>query len=316
MSLRNRDDTGRLYGYADVGRMGLGHGLLAWARCVVWADRQGVPVIAPRWLRLRIGPYLRSERDKRFYARLFRVSRKQVGGMHRLFLLSTAHQLTAETEMPPSDYKPFRNTVVVFTNLITGNERTFFHEIVGCNKLVREALIDMTRPRFLPSPLDQPHVAIHVRGGDFQNPRDISVLKSGRHNQRLPITWYVDMLTGLRHRLGHDLPAILYSDCPDDELEPLLVLRDVRRSRYREAITDMLAMSQASVMISSGSGFSRWASYLGQVPRLCFPGQRVIRTLGPLSNGPELEPECGVATEIPEGFMLYARQRVKHSTNA
>ncbi len=28
--------AGALYGYADVGRFGLGHGLLAWGRCVVW----------------------------------------------------------------------------------------------------------------------------------------------------------------------------------------------------------------------------------------------------------------------------------------
>lgn len=292
---------GKLYGYADVGRMGLGHGLLAWGRCVVWCHEQRVPVIAPQWLRPRIGPYLRRERDKRFYYRLFHTGR-QVGGMRRLRLLASAQRLAAETELPPPDFQPEQDTIVVFTNLISGNERTYYHEISGHSQIVREALIDMTRPRFRPTLIREPHIAIHIRGGDFATPGDLSMLKSGRHNQRLPMTWYGDMLDGLRQRLGDELPAIIYSDCPDAELSPLLKLQGVRRSRCNEAITDMLAMSEATVLISSGSGFSRWGSYLGQVPRLCFPGQRVVRTLGPVAGGVDLEPECEVGDDTLETF--------------
>ena len=166
----------------------------------------------------------------------------------------------------------------------------------------------MTRPRFIPPPPREPQIAIHVRGGDFSSPGSIDVLKSGRHNHRLPITWYIEMLTGLRKMLDVEMPGVVYSDCMDGELAQLLTLARVTRSPYREAITDMLAMSDARVLISSGSGFSRWGSYLGQVPRLCFPGQRTVRTLQ-ASGAIDLEPECETAADIGAAFCQCIIQR-------
>ena len=258
--------AGALFGYANVGRFGLGHSLLAWARCVVWCHDLSVPVIAPCWLRLRVGPYIRRERDKRFYWRLFQAGRQSEDCASEL--LATADRLSAEAELPETAFRPTKNTVVVFTNAFADNERKHFHEIVGKSAVVREALIDVTRPRFFPHSSREPHIAIHVRGGDFTFPASIGTIKAGRQNVRLHIVWYVEMLIGLRQRLRSDLPAIVYSDCPDAELAPLLALPHVERSRYKEAITDLFAISLASVLISSGSGFSRWGSYLGQVPRL------------------------------------------------
>ncbi len=304
--------VGKLYGYADVGRFGLGHGLLAWGRCVVWCHDRGEPVIAPRWLRLRVGPYLRRERDKRFYFRPFRTGR-QVGGLRRARLLALAQKLSAETELPEAGWVPARDTVVVFRNSPADNERKHFHEIVGASAVVREALCEMTRPRFIPPPPREPQIAIHVRGGDFSSPGSIDVLKSGRHNHRLPITWYIEMLTGLRKMLDVEMPGVVYSDCMDGELAQLLTLARVTRSPYREAITDMLAMSDARVLISSGSGFSRWGSYLGQVPRLCFPGQRTVRTLQ-ASGAIDLEPECETAADIGAAFCQCIIQRASPET--
>ena len=35
----------------------------------------------------------------------------------------------------------------------------------------------------------------------------------------------------------------------------------------------MLALSNAKVLVSSASTFSMWASFLGQIPTIWFPGQ-------------------------------------------
>ncbi|NOX41797.1 MAG: hypothetical protein GXP05_15240 [Alphaproteobacteria bacterium] len=251
---------------------------------------------------------LPAARTRQAYYRLFRTGR-QVGRLRRLRLLASAPRLAAETELPPPDFSPEHETVVVFRNLVSGNERTYFCEIVGHSEIVRKSLIDMTRPKYRPALPTHPHIAIHVRGGDFSQPSSLEEIKSGRHNLQIPADWYVKMLKGLRKRLGDTLPAIVYSDFADEELVPLLSLLHVKRSPYREAISDMLAMSQANAIISSGSGFSRWASYLGQVPRLCFPGQRTVRTLGPVVDGTDMEPECEVAGEIPEGFYSHVLSR-------
>ena len=224
-------------------------------------------------------------------------------------MLATARRLDANEERSQPGEQPQSETIVVFRNANSGNERKFFHEIVGKSEVVRAALRDMTRPRFLPQPTGRPHIAIHVRGGDFQSSIDTSIVKGGRHNLRLSIEWYVDILTGLRERLGEPLSATLYSECADAELAPLLTQSAIERSSHKDAITDMLAMSEASALISSGLGFSRWGSYLGQVPRLCFPGQGTIRTLDPVMDGLDLEPECEVADEIPAQFSCHIMLR-------
>lgn len=300
----------RCYGYADVGRYGLGHGLLAWARCVVWCHDHDAKVLAPRWLRLRIGPLLRRERDKRFYAKLF-VRGEQLGPFERTWLLLTRPRRNVLDLAPQERASLADGTVVVFRNRVTGNEAAHFHEIVGRQQLVKARLKAMTRSRFHPIQLGQPHLALHVRGGDFVRPSSMDALQLGQQNQRLPVSWFADMVSGVRRRLGVQLPAIVYSDCPDNEIAALLKLPQVSRSSYLESVTDMLAMSEATVQISSGSGFSRWGAYLGDVPRICFPGQRHVRVLRHGPEGmPDREPEAMLADDLPESFIDHVRERV------
>jgi hypothetical protein len=300
----------RYYGYADVGRYGLGHGLLAWARCVVWCHDHDAEVLAPRWLRLRIGPLLRRERDKRFYAKLF-VRGEQLGAFQRTWLLLTRPRRNV-VDLAPQEWASLPDgTVLVFKNRVKGNEATHFHEIVGRQQLVSARLKAMTRTRFHPRQLGHPHVALHVRGGDFVQPSSVATLQLGQANHRLPVSWFADMVTGVRRRLGVELPAVVYSDCPDDELAALLKLPQVSRSRYFESVTDMLAMREATVQISSGSGFSRLGAYLGDVPRICFPGQRHVRVLRSSPEGvPDREPEALLADDLPDGFIAHIHERV------
>jgi hypothetical protein len=303
-----------VYAMAVTGRFGLGHGMLSWARSVVWAKLQGVDVIAPNWLQLRIGPYLRNERDKRFYFKLFQ-SGTQIGGARRLYLLGTAKRVRIEdlTESEFAQWQKSREAVIVmFHNVNANNEATYFHEIVGHARLVQQSLLEMTRPRYRPSAAEIPHIGVHIRGGDFGKPASAEELRSGKHNMRLPVEWYVEMITALREGAGYTSPVTVYSDCRDDEIEPVLLLANVTRSRYRESVTDMLAMSDASVLISSGSGFSRWGSYLGQVPRICFPGQRGIRVLDPDGEN-EFEPEVLRAEEISAAFISHTREKLSGS---
>jgi hypothetical protein len=294
----------QLYSYPVVGRFGLGHSLLAWARCVVWSADHGAQRIAPQWLQPRIGPYLRREIDKRFYHGLFR-SGSQIGGSKRLFLLATAKKVKIENWQMAHDF--IGPTIVVFENLKTKNEATFLKDILGRSVMVRDALVDMTRPKALPPVTPFAHLAIHVRGGDFTVVKDKALYSTGVHNLRLPSYWYVSMLSELRKNLGFNLPAIIYSDCSDFELRELMSMENVKRAKKAGAVTDMLAMASAPVMISSGSGFSRWGSYLGQVPRICFPGQRAYRVLEP-NIGVELEPEC--ESSIPQSFISHIKSSI------
>ena len=301
--------TKRLYGYADVGRFGLGHGMLAWARCIVWCKDSGATPLSPRWARLRIGPILRNERDKRFYFKLFQRG-DQRSAILRVALLATRPKFAADDVMAVNPLLPSSGSIVLFTNVISGNEQKYFHQIIDRQDVVRSALITMTRPRYRPATIGYNHIAIHVRGGDFGQPSDVNTLTSGTHNQRLPITWFATMLEGVRARLGHNIPAVIYSDCSDDEIAGLMAMSAVTRSCHKESVTDMLAMSEANVIISSGSGFSRWGAYLGKAPRICFPGQRHIRVFGDKTQPTDLEPEAMTADDLAQDFINLCRDRL------
>lgn len=57
-----------LYAYPDVGRAGLCNMLFPWARAVLFSHTWQCPMIAPQWTNyFRLGPWLRRERDKRYY---------------------------------------------------------------------------------------------------------------------------------------------------------------------------------------------------------------------------------------------------------
>jgi hypothetical protein len=68
----------------------------------------------------------------------------------------------------------------------------------------------------------------------------------------------------------------------------------------RAAITDLLALSQAKVLVGSGSGFSMWAAFLGQMPSVWHPGQRLDRLLDGHSKEVDLlEVEWSVGSPLP-----------------
>ncbi len=264
-----------LYGYPDVGRTGLGHGLLAWARCAIWCRDTGATMLAPRWLRPRIGPYLRRERDKRNYFLLFHKG-KYVGEPHRSWILLTASRLYAELDLPEPGFTTSRPTVVVFRNAIANNEQKMFHLVAKDGPFLREQLMRMTKPSYLPKPAKEPFIAVHVRMGDFSH-ATVEQLKAGATNARIPVEWYVSIVQRLRSALGIQIPLVVFSDGTDEALRPLLKLPNVMRAPHQSAITDLLSISQAELLVASGSGFSRWGAFLGSVPRVSFPGQSHIQ---------------------------------------
>jgi hypothetical protein len=295
----------RWLAYASVGRFGLGHSMLAWARAAVWCRPAGVPMLAPQWLQPRLGPYLRGERDKREYFRLFN-SDGYVTGLTRLYHLAATPRLAAEKGLPDPAKAPAQTTLVTFTNPMSANFQTYFRNIVGHHDLVRRELVRMTRPRYRPAPPACPHIAIHIRLGDFTANVDLGRVREGVNSARLPNQWYCDMLTGMRARSGAALPALVYSDGSDEEIADVLTMPGVSRAPDGAAVTDMLSMAQATVLLSSSSGFPVWSSYLGQVPRLSFPGQRKERVIVN-GGGFDAEPECETPDEIPDGWLGYMR---------
>jgi hypothetical protein len=140
-------------------------------------------------------------------------------------------------------------------------------------------------------------VAVHVRFGDFLPVNEADSLGGGA-NRRQPLSWYVDAVKTLQADLGPAWRFHVFSDARDAELVDLLILPGVQRMPIVSAAHDLLLMARHRILVASGSTFSMWASFLGQVPTLWYPGQNkftLLRTKGmerDFWNGEELGAFC------------------------
>jgi hypothetical protein len=264
----------RFFIQPQLPRAGLGNMLLVWARAVLFAELNSLPVLAPNWQQFRIGPYLRGERDRRDYWFLF----------HRRNYLSIWNETFATCSMPERHYNPHPisidlsafqkdrlNHLFIFNSVPHWSD--YFEYLRDFQPLIQQKLLGDIRSSVLKKieKLPRPQIGIHLRMSDFkiiQNREEFSKLGS----VRTPIDWFIQVLNCIRSQVGYDVPATIFSDGHDHELEDLLRLPAIYRPPSNHALSDLLTLSKSRVLIaSSGSTFSGWASYLGQCPTIWHP---------------------------------------------
>jgi hypothetical protein len=117
-------------------------------------------------------------------------------------------------------------------------------------------------------------IGVNVRcGNDFREARtDADYTNSGA--VKTPVPWFVTALKALRDMAGSPVPAVVVSDGTRDQLRDLLALPHVHFARPGCAISDLLTLAHAKVLIGSGgSSFSAWASFLSGATTISHPGQ-------------------------------------------
>ncbi len=268
-----------------VGGAGLGNLLFAYGRALQYAKKNGCRVIWPTWPSLKIGPWIRHERDKRSYIGLFSNRDGSVGGLKKVWVLLTKKKISEEQ----ADICPDKG-VVVFEKFIGS-----FAPIREAHTDLREALKTNMRNKVAWDWDASGAVALHVRLGDFGKATE-QELKAGKHDSRLPIEWYVNMLQQVREICGRAVPAYVFSDGTDEELAPLLALEGVERKTFGNAINDIVALSKAPLFIASGSSFSMWARYLGRHNTICYTNQIKEQILTENDAAFEIEVEDTIPT--------------------
>jgi hypothetical protein len=80
------------------------------------------------------------------------------------------------------------------------------------------------------------------------------------------MSWYVNLIMALRRRYA-DKEIHIFSDGEESALRPLLA---TGATLYRSGsdMTDLLAMSGASILVGANSTYSRWAAFLGNMPSI------------------------------------------------
>lgn len=252
-----------------LGGGGLGNILFPFARCALASKRMNLKRINPSWSALHVGPFLRGERDSRFYGNLF-SNTFGISGVRKSMIMRLG-QWVREKDISDLEIrlKSVRPKVVVFEGL--GN---LFNDILRDHRQILGEILAISLPENTAhlTEFDGRGIGVHVRMGDFgRAPVDGARLEM-HSNRRVPLEWYVAMIRAIRAHACWDLPVHLFSDGHDDELREVLSLPNVNRRVFNSSLADLLALSRCGLLIgSSGSTFSMWASYFGRMPVIWYP---------------------------------------------
>lgn len=286
-----------------LGGPGLGNLLLTWARCHVKAARWGEPVLRPTWAQLKAGPLWRRERDLRWYGHLFGDSAHEMCGWQRAAVLMRARRVDEACGARPAAVAGDRPVVVEVRGL-----DGLFDELIGHHELIVQRLGATVKPQMLSHSVHRPDaIAVHVRLGDFSAPvGPTDMAAPGPSNTRQSLSWYRDAVLRIRAELGAGVPVLLFSDGHDHELHTLSQLPGVERVPSRDALSDLLGMSACAALVASGSTYSMWASFLGQMPTLWPPGQQRRA----LTAHPDAEAEYAGGS-LPSAFVAHLAARLR-----
>lgn len=213
---------------------GLCNMLFPWARAVAWCHESGAEMVAPKWTDwFRLGPWLRGDRDKRYYLHLF----TNTGYRHRLFGVRTHGSRVKRFE---------------------GMEG-FFDKFICHQEFIRKELLRITNPLILDDIKSLnlgDFIGVHIRRGDFK-----------RIGQSVSDDWYVRAIKEAIALVG-SLPIKIFSD---EDAQALVGITEgfpnICIMPPRSALQDLILLSRSKVLVcTANSSFSMWAVFLGQMP--------------------------------------------------
>lgn len=252
--------------------LGLGNLLIPWARYSIFSEKYGLKKIAPTWTQLRLGTIVRRESDLKDYSNLFSNSEDEIGGFQRILLLTHLNRVPEYKLNYILNQNFHIPKLVIFKGM---NIHKPFEDIEKYHSLIRKLLLNISLTQHLTA-LSFPFkksISVHIRLGDFSSTSDSSILFSGMPNYRIPLQWYINQISQIRTFIGTDVPVYVFSDGNNSELSNLMRLKNISRLNFGSSLADMLALSNANVLITSGSTFSMWGSFLGRMPVVWHKGQ-------------------------------------------
>ncbi len=250
--------------FVRIGGAGLGNLLFTYSRALIYANENCYKLIWPTWPSFKIGPYLRRELDKRFYGDLFVNNSGYVDGIEKFKILAFNKKINQDDVESVKD-----NDVVIFDKF-----KMNFEGIKKYRDVIRDDLIkNLSEKNKKALDFDFTNsISVHIRLGDFGAP-SVDKLKRGCNNTSIPIEWYVKVILQIRKIIGRDIKVYVFSDGSDEQLDDVLKLINVEKITFGTSIADIIALSRSNLFIASGSSFSMWARFLGNLSTITYTNQ-------------------------------------------
>jgi hypothetical protein len=299
-----------------IGGNGMGNCFFAYFHAVVMAQEVKGRLIAPTWWSVKIGPLLRREVTLRRYGTMFRPHPDEISGLHKALRLmrfwsSRRRVYVPVTNLPENCHK------LTVVEIPPGGDNVYGFTFVGLQahrEMIRRRLLDIiiTPPAEMPQWGASAYAAAHIRLGDFikvpgdqlKRDRVNPLLRPDQRNKpqatdglRIPLVWYGNVIRRVR-TLYPDLPVYIFSDGREEELSEILTIEGVSLRREGSDVADLLKLAQARLLIGSFSTFSRWATFLGNMPSIW------------LKTDIEMEPPSSATTPI-----LFIEEDVENITH-
>jgi hypothetical protein len=114
-------------------------------------------------------------------------------------------------------------------------------------------------------------VAVSIRLTDFAQPSGATNYQ-GLWNTRVPLEWYSRVCRHLRDAFGDNLAIVLLSDGTEAELTGFVREFDplMTKSQRHTAVSDLLLMANADLLVCSISSYSQWAAFLSGSPYIWY----------------------------------------------
>lgn len=255
---------------------GLGNRLFPWARCKLFSEANRIPMLAPAWVQARLGPLKRGGLSLSAYHRqilLIGLFRRDgyVSGLEKMLVSARASRVSEPENLVHELARESASPVIVSFE----GDRHHFAELAGRRQRVLELLRNEAKPKWvaLADRMASPLV-VNVRcANDFR----VAVHPDEYRTQgalKTPLDWFITSLRFVRRAWGQDVPAVVVSDGTVEQLRTLLNEPNVRFARPGCAISDLLILAHARVLIGSGgSSFSAWGAFLSGAATITHPGQ-------------------------------------------
>lgn len=244
------------FGCIRIGGSGLGNCMFVAARAWAIAKHNNYHFIEPNWVKFSIGPYIRSEKDKRHYFGLF--NKLGYHGFRKLLILLRQKKITIEQA------KTSEKGVIVVEGL-----SNYFGDLLNFQVDIKD-YFELNIKKKILRLVDQYNfeksIGIHIRLGDYVS------------EWRTDIKWYESIINQLNEYTHGKYDFLIFSDGTDDELKSLLQMSNCKRVFFGNSIVDIIALGRCRLIVGSDSTFSGWAAFLGQNP-IIFPKRHFSKVL-------------------------------------
>lgn len=262
-----------LYAFPFVGRAGLGNLLFPWAQAEVFSRDRGVPMLAPQWAQPRLGSYLRREKEKRLYMRLFRNDPSYVSGLRKYLIVWRARVVDArEFDAFAASGELERETRPVAVKFWRYEQ--WFAGLEPHRDFILRRLWAITAPRIKRILAETPadfDVAVHVRRGDKPPFSYGRPFPAGETHFSIPDEWFIRVIESVRASIGRDARVRVFSDAHHGQIDRILSLPGVTRAPDNPPLVDMYLMARAKVIVPTAkSSFSAWSQFIGGMPAVWF----------------------------------------------